>query len=65
MRSKPWLPSEAARAAHRTAPHLVSATDEGLYAAQCLKCGLVGPERKDSLKAKLAFDQRWHELSLG
>jgi hypothetical protein len=46
-------------------PHLVSATDEGLYATQCLKCGLVGPERKDSLKAKLAFDQRWHELSLG
>jgi hypothetical protein len=33
---------------------------EGSYVARCLACGLVGPERQDGLKAKLAFDQRWH-----
>jgi hypothetical protein len=40
-------------------PHLVEALEEGIYAARCLRCGLVGPEREDSLGAKLAFDQRW------
>ena len=44
-------------------PHLVEAVEEGIYAARCLKCGLVGPEREDSLGAKLAFDQRWHRGS--
>jgi hypothetical protein len=24
---------------------------------ECLACGLVGPERKDSLEAKRAFDE--------
>ena len=43
-------------------PHLVIAVEEGLYAVRCLNCGLVGPERKDSLEAKLAFDQRWHQV---
>ncbi len=46
-------------------PHLVEALEEGIYAARCLKCGLVGPERKDALGAKLAFDQRWHQGSSG
>ena len=46
-------------------PHLVNAVEEGLYEARCLKCGLVGPQRKDSLEAKLAFDQRWHQVSPG
>ena len=46
-------------------PHLIDAVEEGLYAARCLKCGMVGPERKDSLEAKQAFDQRWHQLSPG
>ncbi len=41
-------------------PHLVAAVEKGSYTARCLKCGLVGPDRKDSLGAKLAFDQRWH-----
>jgi hypothetical protein len=42
-------------------PHLIDAVEEGLYyAAQCLKCGLVGPVRKDGLEAKLAFAQRGH-----
>jgi hypothetical protein len=41
-------------------PHLVDAVGEGLaYAARCLNCGLVGPEREDELGAKLAFDQKW------
>ena len=43
-------------------PHLIDAVEDGLYAARCLRCGLVGPERKDSLEAKLAFDQRWHQV---
>ena len=38
-------------------PYLIAAVEEGRYRTQCLKCGLVGPERKDSLEAKLAFDQ--------
>ena len=41
-------------------PHLIDVVGKGLYEARCLNCGLVGPERKDSLEAKLAFDQRWH-----
>ena len=50
---------------HPHGPHLIEAVEEGLYAARCLKCGMVGPERKDSLEAKQAFDQRWHQLSPG
>ena len=46
-------------------PHLVEAVEEGLYAARCLRCGLVGPQRKGILGAKLAFDQRWHQGSSG
>ena len=42
-------------------PHLVEAVEEGIYAARCLRCGLVGPGREYSLGAKLAFDQRWHQ----
>ena len=38
-------------------PHLVSALEEGSWVAQCLACGLEGPERKDSLDAKRAFDE--------
>jgi hypothetical protein len=41
-------------------PHLVGAVKEGFYVAQCLACGLAGPEREDLLEARLAFDQRWH-----
>jgi hypothetical protein len=41
-------------------PHLIDVVGEDLYEARCLNCGLVGPERKDSLEAKLAFDLRWH-----
>ena len=46
-------------------PHLVEALEEGRHAARCLRCGLVGPEREDSLEAKLAFDRRWHRGSSG
>ena len=59
MTSWPWLRGEAAGAASH-GPHLIDVVGEGLYEARCLNCGLVGPERKDSLEAKLAFDQRWH-----
>jgi hypothetical protein len=40
--------------------HVVVAVKEGSYVAQCLACGLAGPERQEGLEAKLAFDQRWH-----
>ena len=59
MTSWPWLRGEAAGCPPH-GPHLIDVVGEGLYEARCLNCGLVGPERKDSLEAKLAFDQRWH-----
>ena len=41
-------------------PHLMDAVDGGSsYVVRCLKCGLVGPARKDGAGAKLAFDRRW------
>ncbi len=46
-------------------PHLIEAVEEVPYAARCLRCGLVGPQRKDILGAKLAFDQGWHQGSSG
>jgi hypothetical protein len=41
-------------------PHLVTALGEGRHVVRRVKCGLAGPEHKDGLGAKLAFDQRWH-----
>ena len=41
-------------------PIVVDATEEGYYVASCMTCKVVGPEREDALKAKLAFDQAWH-----
>jgi hypothetical protein len=38
-------------------PHLVQVLKEGSCVVQCLACGVVGPERKDSLEAKRAFDE--------
>jgi hypothetical protein len=38
-------------------PHLVHTLKEGSYVIKRLACGLVGPERKDSLEAKQAFDE--------
>jgi hypothetical protein len=46
-------------------PLLIDVDEQGLHAAQCLKCGLVGPVCTAALEAKLAFDQRWHQASLG
>jgi len=40
-------------------PHLVDAAKDGAYRVRCLGCGLVGPEREDSMEAKLAFDEAW------
>ena len=48
LRRKPFPPH---------GPHLVCALTEGSYVVQCLACRLVGPERKDSLEAKRAFDE--------
>jgi hypothetical protein len=41
-------------------PHLIDAVEAGLYVARCLACGVTGPERKDGLEAKRAFDQTSH-----
>jgi hypothetical protein len=38
-------------------PLLIEASKEGYYVAQCLACGLSGPEREDDWEAKLAFDE--------
>lgn len=40
-------------------PILVGASEEGVYTATCLSCGVQGPERSDGWEAKLAFDQRF------
>ena len=37
-------------------PLMVHAVKEDSYVTQCLACGLEGPERKDGLEAKRAFD---------
>ena len=41
-------------------PIVVDASEEGYYVASCLTCKVVGPEREDALKAKLAFDETWY-----
>jgi hypothetical protein len=49
----------AGRGRKRCPPHgplMVHAVKEGSYVTQCLACGLEGPERKDGLEAKRAFD---------
>ena len=40
----------------RHSPLVSEATEEGSHQLRCLACGVIGPEREDSLKAKLAFD---------
>jgi hypothetical protein len=44
-------------------PLLVRATEEGHCVVQCLACGLHGPERENSSKARLTFEQfsKWLE----
>jgi hypothetical protein len=39
-------------------PHLIDAVEDGLYAAWCLACGLMGPKRKDGLDAYLALGEK-------
>ena len=41
----------------RHGPLVGEATEEGSYTLRCLACGVKGPEREDTLKAKLAFDE--------
>jgi len=38
-------------------PLLVQCSGEGHYVAQCLACGLEGPDREDASKARLAFEE--------
>lgn len=38
-------------------PVYIRAVRAQTYAAQCLTCGLTGPEREGSWTAKLAFDK--------
>jgi len=38
-------------------PLLVHVLKEGCYVVQCLACKVKGPERKNSLEAKRAFDE--------
>jgi hypothetical protein len=42
---------------------LVRATEDGHCVVRCLACGLQGPERENSSKARLAFEQfsKWLE----
>ena len=62
---KPVVAGRGRKSCPPHGPHLIDAVEEGLYAARCLKCGLVGPVCKESLEAKLAFDQRWYQASSG
>jgi hypothetical protein len=50
--------SSKSRRRYRCPPHtplLVQSSGDGHYVARCLACGLGGPERKDTWKARLAF----------
>jgi hypothetical protein len=38
-------------------PHLVRVFRENTCVVQCLACGLEGPEGKNSMEAKQAFDE--------
>jgi hypothetical protein len=38
-------------------PLLVQSSGDGHYVARCLACGLVGPDREDASKARLAFEE--------
>lgn len=58
--AKPSPMLSVERKKKRCPPHgplLVDVPIEELYVARCLACGVSGPERLDSLKAKLAFDE--------
>ncbi len=49
--------SRSGRRCPRHGPLVGEATEEGFYTLRCLACGVKGPEREDTLKAKLAFDE--------
>jgi hypothetical protein len=52
--------SSKLRRRNRCPPHtplIVQSTGDGHYVAQCLTCGLAGPERKSTSKAWQAFDE--------
>ena len=43
-------------------PLIAQPIKEGTCVVSCLKCGATGPERKNSQKAKLAFDEVFCQL---
>jgi hypothetical protein len=44
-------------------PHLVYAVgDDTSYVAKCLSCGTTGPQRAESLEAKLTFDESFEAV---
>ena len=49
--------SRSGRRYPRHGPLVGEATEEGSYTLRCLACGVKGPEREDTLKAKLAFEE--------
>jgi hypothetical protein len=38
-------------------PLLLQATEDGYCEVRCLACGLLGPKRANSSKARLAFEE--------
>ena len=42
-------------------PLLVQATGYGYCVARCLACGLQGPKRENTSKARLAFDESYNK----
>jgi len=40
-------------------PLLLQATEDGYRVARCLVCGLLGPKRENSSKARLAFEESY------
>ena len=42
-------------------PLLVQATEDGYHVARCLVCGLQGPKRENSSKARLAFEESYNK----
>ncbi len=57
---KPVVAGRSRKGCPPHGPHLIEVVEDSSYAARCLKCGLVGPVRKEAPEAKPAFDQRWY-----
>jgi hypothetical protein len=49
--------SKSSRPCPPHTPLLMQGTDDGYRVVRCLACGLLGPKREDSSRARLAFDE--------